>query len=88
MYVRLYNKPDLTFQTRPTKWCPHEPNDAGSENCVEYRNRCWNDKSCATALKFVCQKPPSMLLGINVYLTYITCFMRQLISVIQILYTL
>ena len=29
-----------------------------SQNCVEYKNRCWNDKNCVTRLKYICQKPP------------------------------
>ena len=52
-----------SFQTKFRKWCPREPNErGGQENCIEYKNRCWNDQGCSTGRKFVCQKPPSISL--------------------------
>jgi hypothetical protein len=51
----------FSIQAKFFKWCPHEPNDFGQgENCVEYKNKCFNDERCTTALKYICSKPPRM----------------------------
>ncbi|XP_063422180.1 macrophage mannose receptor 1-like isoform X2 [Mytilus trossulus] len=50
------------LQTKFRKWCPREPNErGGQENCIEYKNQCWNDQGCSTGRKFVCQKPPKSI---------------------------
>lgn len=44
-------------------WNAHEPNNLGTENCVEmnFMNHAgkWNDRRCSTLVRFICQKPAS-----------------------------
>lgn len=44
-------------------WNTHEPNNLGTENCVEmnFMNHAgkWNDRRCSTLVRFICQKTAS-----------------------------
>lgn len=38
------------------KFTSGEPNNnGGSENCLEYRNRGWNDRGCGVRQQFICE---------------------------------
>ncbi|XP_067249299.1 ladderlectin-like [Chanodichthys erythropterus] len=40
-----------------TNWCAGEPNNLGTENCVDINwtsNRCWNDWTCAGQIGYFC----------------------------------
>ncbi|XP_067222098.1 galactose-specific lectin nattectin-like [Chanodichthys erythropterus] len=42
-----------------TNWCPGEPNNSQTENCLEiniFTNRCWNDLACSRTLSSLCVK--------------------------------
>ncbi|KAK9976692.1 hypothetical protein ABG768_021897, partial [Culter alburnus] len=40
-----------------TNWCSGEPNNLGTENCVDISwtsNRCWNDLTCSGQIGYIC----------------------------------
>ncbi|XP_061179353.1 macrophage mannose receptor 1-like [Saccostrea echinata] len=54
---------DATTGSKYYNWNSHEPNNLGTENCVEmnFMNRQgkWNDRQCSTLVRFICQKTAS-----------------------------
>ncbi|XP_065675667.1 CD209 antigen-like protein 2 [Hydra vulgaris] len=62
LWIGLMNSPEQVYKwtddmnAEYTNWRNNEPNNHGSEKCVEFLTEGWNDLSCDKIRGFICQR--------------------------------